>query len=353
MVQKAETAGDIQSLTSSGYGCVVLFTAQWAGETCAGMQELIQTLSAEHPRLQFVEVDADSLPDAASNLQITAVPCVVLFDGSGRCVMRVQGASATDVTDAVSQLSSGKLHAQQHNDTSVDGNTPQGSTDTHKQVPSVDERIDTLLDGGGVLLFMKGSRSAPRCGYSRRVVEALDRAGLLSYKSFDILQDEGVRQRLKERSGWNLYPQVYVNGELIGGCDIVEELEKQGELCNELGLTNTKSGNARVQQLIDQSRHDGSVLVFMKGTPDAPRCGFSKRTIHAIRNAGSFKLHHVDVLQDDDIREGVKHVNDWPTIPQVVAGGTFVGGCDVVETLSQQGTLKQAIEDELKGGREE
>ena len=68
------------------------------------------------------------------------------------------------------------------------------------------------------------------CGFSRKVVEALRTAGCTDFGSFDILADEAVRQGLKEYSSWPTYPQLYVNGELLGGCDIVLEMAKAGEL---------------------------------------------------------------------------------------------------------------------------
>lgn len=79
------------------------------------------------------------------------------------------------------------------------------------------------------MVFMKGSPEAPRCGFSRKVTEALSSEGI-SYGSFDILSDESVRQGLKQLSNWPTYPQVYVQGELLGGCDIVLEMHQQGEL---------------------------------------------------------------------------------------------------------------------------
>ena len=79
------------------------------------------------------------------------------------------------------------------------------------------------------MLFLKGVPSAPRCGFSRQIVEMLDSIDA-SYGAFDILQDEEVRQGLKEYSDWPTYPQLYVDGELVGGLDIVKEMVEDGEL---------------------------------------------------------------------------------------------------------------------------
>lgn len=79
------------------------------------------------------------------------------------------------------------------------------------------------------MIFMKGTPEAPRCGFSRKVAEALSSDGI-SFGSFDILTDDNVRQGLKLYSQWPTYPQVYVQGELLGGCDIVLEMKQGGEL---------------------------------------------------------------------------------------------------------------------------
>jgi Grx4 family monothiol glutaredoxin len=79
------------------------------------------------------------------------------------------------------------------------------------------------------MLFMKGVPSAPRCGFSRQIVAMLDLEGV-AYDAFNILEDEEIRQGLKKFSDWPTYPQLYVDGDLIGGLDICKELAESGEL---------------------------------------------------------------------------------------------------------------------------
>jgi len=94
-------------------------------------------------------------------------------------------------------------------------------------------RLTNLINQAKVMLFMKGNREEPRCGFSAKVVKALDGTGI-SYETFDILRDQTVRQELKTFSDWPTYPQLYVKGELIGGCDIILEMSESGELIAEL-----------------------------------------------------------------------------------------------------------------------
>ena len=104
--------------------------------------------------------------------------------------------------------------------------------------PALRERIDELLATEPVVLFMKGTREAPQCGFSARVVAMLDRH-LAEYATHDVLADPALRQGIKDYADWPTVPQVWVDGEFVGGCDIVTELFEAGELAAAL------SGSAR------------------------------------------------------------------------------------------------------------
>jgi len=96
-------------------------------------------------------------------------------------------------------------------------------------------RIESLIAGNEVMLFMKGTRHAPQCGFSATVVGILD--GLVSdYATCDVLADPAIRGGIKDYSSWPTVPQLYVRGEFIGGCDIVRELSASGELAAKLGV---------------------------------------------------------------------------------------------------------------------
>jgi monothiol glutaredoxin len=94
---------------------------------------------------------------------------------------------------------------------------------------STRQRIDELVKGHKVVLFMKGSRHAPQCGFSATVVQILDRL-IPDYQTVDVLRDPEIREGIKEYSAWPTIPQLYVSGEFQGGCDIVRELYQTGEL---------------------------------------------------------------------------------------------------------------------------
>ncbi|MDB5315310.1 MAG: grxD [Rhodospirillales bacterium] len=92
--------------------------------------------------------------------------------------------------------------------------------------------------------------------------------------------------------------------------------------------------NARIQAEIDAS----PVVLFMKGTPVFPQCGFSARVVQILSHVG-VPFKGVNVLEDGEIREGIKAFSNWPTIPQLYVGGEFVGGCDIITEMYQAGEL--------------
>jgi monothiol glutaredoxin len=89
--------------------------------------------------------------------------------------------------------------------------------------------IETLVQKNKVMLFMKGNPTFPQCGFSAAVVETLKRHGA-SFHHFNVLQDAAVREGIKQYAEWPTIPQLYVNGEFVGGCDIVREMDANGEL---------------------------------------------------------------------------------------------------------------------------
>jgi monothiol glutaredoxin len=94
-----------------------------------------------------------------------------------------------------------------------------------------------------------------------------------------------------------------------------------------------------------QTEVDGNdVLLFMKGTPVFPQCGFSAAVIQVLSHL-EVKFSSVNVLEDPDIRDGIKQYSDWPTIPQLYVKGEFVGGCDIIREMYETGELKTFLED--------
>ncbi len=95
----------------------------------------------------------------------------------------------------------------------------------------------------------------------------------------------------------------------------------------------------RIQEQISSE----PVVLFMKGNPDFPQCGFSAQTVGLLRACGA-EFGYVDILQDPELREGLKQYSEWPTFPQLYVSGELVGGCDIAMEMYQSGELKEMLE---------
>ncbi|MEL6664956.1 MAG: Grx4 family monothiol glutaredoxin [Henriciella sp.] len=99
-----------------------------------------------------------------------------------------------------------------------------------------------------------------------------------------------------------------------------------------------------VQTSIDNAVKGNDVLLFMKGTPTFPQCGFSSVVVQVLDYLG-VEYQAVNVLDNQDVREGIKTYSDWPTIPQLYVKGEFVGGCDIIKEMFEAGELKEYLDE--------
>ena len=100
----------------------------------------------------------------------------------------------------------------------------------------------------------------------------------------------------------------------------------------------------QIKNLIQTHIDNNEVCLFMKGTPDAPQCGFSMAVSNMLKIL-EVKFQGVNVLEDQNLRDGVKVFSDWPTIPQLYVKKEFIGGCDIVKEMYENGELKKVLED--------
>jgi len=98
--------------------------------------------------------------------------------------------------------------------------------------------------------------------------------------------------------------------------------------------------NKKIKEIIEAN----SIVLFMKGTPNAPQCGFSMAVSNILKHL-KVNFEGVNVLENDEIRQGIKNYTDWPTIPQLYVKGEFVGGCDIIKEMYENGELKKILKD--------
>jgi len=99
-----------------------------------------------------------------------------------------------------------------------------------------------------------------------------------------------------------------------------------------------------VKELIKQQVTGNTIVLYMKGTPQLPQCGFSANAVQILKACGVSDLFTVNVLEEPEIRQGIKEYANWPTIPQLYLKGEFVGGCDIVREMYQSGELQKLLQ---------
>jgi Grx4 family monothiol glutaredoxin len=340
-----ETVRDVSFAPPAGRKTVLLFWAPWQEDSVPGgpCDLLLQALAPAAGDVDFARVHAEDSVAVTKRFAVTAVPTFVLIDAAGQVIERIEGSQdPSRVTRAVQSLMA--LPASSAAVANSQSTTTNSASDKPKR--DLAQRLRDLTRAHSVMLFIKGTPEAPRCGFSKQIVQMLQDEQIV-FGSFDILQDEDVRQGLKTYSNWPTYPQIYVHGELQGGLDIMKELQAEGSLKEQLGLTEdtttasttaTTSLQDRLRQLIRQQ----PIMIFIKGSPEAPQCGFSRQIVE-ILNQHNVSFGTFDILQDEDVRQGLKTYSDWPTYPQLYCNGELIGGLDIVKEMVDEGSLKETL----------
>lgn len=205
---KINSVDQYNQLISSDLVSAVLFSASWA-EQCQQIFDVMSDLSAKTDRIQFIDIAAEDFSDISLKHQIEAVPTVIFFK-QNKALDRIDGVNIAALTAFCKKV-----------------------TGSGESTEDLNTRIKSLISKSDLMIFMKGDRNTPKCGFSRTLIGIINETGL-PYETFDILTDEDVRQGLKAYSEWPTYPQVYVKSELIGGLDIIKELQASGELVSSL-----------------------------------------------------------------------------------------------------------------------
>ena len=329
----AEAITDLKALTAlraSGKKIVLFFWAAWHDPSKGGgsLQESFSLLAKKYAAagLKFLLVEAEAASEVSEAFAVSVVPTFIAVSGNSE-VGKLEGVNPAELVKLVKKLADSPV---------------QGPVDTSALL---NQRLEKLINTAPVMLFMKGNPAAPRCGFSRQTVELLQ-AEDIPFRSFDILTDEDVRAGLKTFSDWPTYPQLYVNGSFVGGLDILKEMKEEGPLKEQLGVLDLvvpPKAELSMEQRLVALTTQAPVMLFMKGNPAAPRCGFSRQTVDML-NEENIAFDSFDILSDEDVRAGLKTFSDWPTYPQLYVNGSFVGGLDILKEMKEEGPLKEQLE---------
>ncbi|CAP38574.1 Protein CBR-GLRX-3 [Caenorhabditis briggsae] len=325
-IQELKTGEDVAAFIKDPSPAVLHFFATWA-PSCEQVNQLLDDLLAEIALpLRAAYIDAEALPGISLNFKITAAPTLVFFS-NGKEVDRVDGFIPKEIQSKVVLVASRSLsQSSLDSNSTISSSTPSLTPEQEKD--ALNNRLKSLINSHRVMLFMKGNPSSPRCGFSRTIVDLLNTHNV-EFGSFDIFSDEAVRQGLKEYSNWPTYPQLYLDGELVGGLDVVkEEFQDQGFIDGlpKVGGSGKEDLEKRLKDLVSSHR----LMLFMKGNKEMPKCGFSRTIVELLNNARA-DFHTFDILEDEEVRQGLKEFSNWPTYPQLYLDGELIGGLDVVK----------------------
>jgi len=205
-------------LQANKHVALLVFWEDWS-EPCKAALERVQEMLQEKDmsnNVRLGKILAESNPEVCQKYDIKGVPTMIVFHLQTE-VFRLVGGRVRDLAPVLSQY--GLMPPS-------GGGTPAAAGDKSKDL---NDRLKELTNQAKVMLFMKGTPADPQCGFSRTIIQILNETSL-PYSTFNILADNEVREGLKTYSNWKTYPQLYVKGELIGGLDIVKELQSSGDL---------------------------------------------------------------------------------------------------------------------------
>eukprot|EP01083_Nonionella_stella_P043899 118444_1 len=371
------TVTELSSAPPPNTKCVLFYWASWHEATApqGSTSKLYETLASTAPDLSFFRVEAEAHPSLSSMFNVSVVPSFVLIREDGKVLQTIEGSDdVAKLTSAVSQLrslNSGsgsgadvEMEKSENKITSASSSSPAAAaaeTDDTSDEEKINARLKKLIHSSQVMLFMKGSPSQPKCGFSRQAIELLTSSNI-AFHTFDILSDNDVRQGLKTYSDWPTYPQLYVDGDLLGGLDIMKEMAEEGEesgsLAEQMGIATITEQEAeiaaitlnntnnevvvpledRLRQLLQRSK----VMLFMKGLPSQPKCGFSRQICEILQDQ-NIDFDSFDILGDEEVRQGLKKFSDWPTYPQLYVDGDLIGGLDIVKEMVEEDELKDLV----------
>ncbi|SCW04276.1 LAFE_0H09956g1_1 [Lachancea fermentati] len=208
---------ELTTTNAGGKLIALYFHTSWA-EPCKTMNEVFKVLSEEpvNKDVAFLSINADDQAEISELFEVSAVPYFILLQ-NGTILREISGADPKEFVNALNQYNGAGSSA------AASGEAAQAAEEeTQETEEELAERLGKLTQAAPVMLFMKGTPSEPKCGFSRQMVGIL-REHQVRFGFFDILKDDSVRQGLKKFSDWPTFPQLYINGEFQGGLDIIKE----------------------------------------------------------------------------------------------------------------------------------
>jgi len=361
--------------TSTFSSIAVLFHADWV-EGCGQLIETVTALQEEYEEnVKFLLVQADKLTDLSQAFNISKLPSVLFFtnkNDTSSFGKKIESPDSEQLVNAVEQIvDDGFLNVDNIQGENIPSNIDEIlKKQTEAQAaakPVVDPqealnaKLKKIINLSKFMIFIKGTPDAAKCGFSRQLLEIMKEQDI-DFGYFDILSDDEVRQGLKKYSDWPTYPQMYFEGELLGGLDLFREMISSGELA-QMNIPKKSEAIARAEKLAKESDPNylspemserlksliasHKIMVFMKGEQTAPRCKFSKAFVALMAEegfpAGDGSWGSFDILSDEEVRQKIKVYSNWPTFPQLYVNSELIGGIDIIKEMITNGEFQEVL----------
>lgn len=318
VVKSVSNIGDLQ-INDNNIVTVVHFYADWS-EECNHIDEIMDALSSvsEFNHINFMKCAAENFPSISIHFNVNVVP-TILFLKNGHKIDELTGADPAVLNKKLQQFA--------------------------KYTPA-DDLLTNILSAEKVVVFIKGDDKSLECMPNKELLRILDECKV-KYKTYNILADEALKQKIETYSGSTSFPQLYLKGNFAGDLETIRRLNSTGELSIWIDAVNKNLSKNLVQKLKSLIKK-ADIMVFMKGERDAPKCGFSRQLMEILKNS-KLPFETFDILTDEEVRQSLKVYSDWPTYPQVYVKGELVGGLDIIKSLVEEGELMSTLLGEAEG----
>eukprot|EP00835_Amoeboradix_gromovi_P001426 NODE_64_length_24072_cov_0.332541.p7 type:complete len:298 gc:universal NODE_64_length_24072_cov_0.332541:22949-23842(+) len=294
---------------------VQLYYATWS-KPSMNLLKVVDIWKKKYENISFECIDVDD-----EDIDVAGVPTLKMTDA--KQTKEYVGANAHLITKMLDQL-----------DLSED------SIPTNKDEPYNEAVLKELVNSAPIMIFIKGTPAQPKCKFTRELLDIFININV-RFSYFNILSNEYVRLHMKEYAQWPTFPQVWLHSEFIGGLEIIKELRESNELLSLLKEHISETTEDKCNRLINQTK----VMIFIKGSPTEPQCGFS-RTLVNLLNSNNIDFGYFDILKDENVRQTLKNIQDWPTYPMLFVRGELMGGLDIVKEMLD-GELQDIIRQEV------
>lgn len=372
-VKDLQSKEELDTVLSDGEPVILHFWASWC-DASKQMDQVFSHLSTDFPSAHFFRVEAEEQPEISEAHSVAAVPYFVFFK-DGKVSDTLEGANPSSLANKVAKVAGPINQGESAAPASLGMAAGPAVLETVREMAKVNgssqkvtvpnsedslkKRLEQLVNSQPVMLFMKGNPENPKCGFSQKVIDILKEIGV-EFGSFDILSDNVVREGLKKFSNWPTYPQIYLKGELLGGCDIVIAMHESGELKEVFagegvlsndsiktepekgGISESTGLSAALTSRLASLINSNPVMLFMKGKPEEPKCGFSGKVVEILRQE-KVSFGTFNILEDDEVRQGLKVYSNWSSYPQLYIKSELIGGSDIVLEMQKSGELKKVL----------